>query len=80
MDLEGFFNQELYLNGNSYSLSTVNLLNDETLTMGNSIKILELVEVYIDFYGLDFWMLEKANGNGKSLHSFTLNSTKFIGT
>ena len=62
IDLEWFFNQELYLIGYAYSVTTVNLLHDETLTMNNILKMLDPVDGYIYFYGPDIGMLEKSTG------------------
>ncbi len=40
IDLEWFFNQEVYLIGYAYSITNTTLLHDETLTMENIIKML----------------------------------------
>ena len=62
LDLEWFFNQEVYLIGYAYNISTATLLHDETLTMENIQAMLEPVDGYIYFYGPDIGMLEKSTG------------------
>lgn len=62
IDLEWFFNQELYLIGYAYSVTNVTLLHDETLTMENIVAMLEPVDGFIYFYGPDIGMLEKNTG------------------
>lgn len=62
IDLEWFINQEIYLIGYAYNISTTTLLYDETLTMENILQMLAPVDGYIYFYGPDIGMLEKATG------------------
>ncbi len=62
MELECFFNQELYLIGYAYTVTSINLLYDESLTMDNILKMLEPADGYIYFYGPDIGMLEKSTG------------------
>jgi hypothetical protein len=62
MDLEWFPNQEVYLIGYGYNISTVTLLYDETLTMQHIQEMLAPVDGYIYFYGPDIGMLEKFTG------------------
>ena len=62
MDLEWFSNQEIYLIGYGYDISTTTLLYDELLTMENIQAMLAPVDGYIYFYGPDIGMLEKFTG------------------
>ncbi len=62
MDLEWFPNQEIYLIGYGYDISTTTLLYDELLTMENIKAMLAPVDGYIYFYGPDIGMLEKFTG------------------
>ena len=62
IDLEWFFNQEVYLIGYAYSITNTTLLHDETLTMENILKMLDPVDGFIYFYGPDIGMLEKNTG------------------
>lgn len=62
LDLEWFFNQEIFLIGYAYSITQHGQLHDETLTMNNILQMLEPVDGYIYFYGPDIGMLEKATG------------------
>ncbi len=62
LDLEWFFNQELYLIGYAYSVTNYGQLYDNTLTHENIVKMLEPVDGFIYFYGPDIGMLEKSTG------------------
>lgn len=62
IDLEWFFNQELFLVGYSYSITNHGQLYDETLSVDNIIRMLQPVDGYIYFYGPDIGMLEKSTG------------------
>ena len=62
IDLEWFFNQELFLVGYAYSITNYAQLYDESLNIDNIIRMLQPVEGYIYFYGPDIGMLEKSTG------------------
>jgi len=62
IDLEWFFNQEIFLVGYAHCVTDVTLLYDESLTMENIHAMLEPVDGYIYFYGPDIGMLEKNTG------------------
>jgi len=62
IDLEWFFNQELFLVGYAYSVTTFGQLYDESLNTENIIRMLQPVDGYIYFYGPDIGMLEKSTG------------------
>lgn len=62
IDLEWFFNQEIYLIGYAYDLSSATLLYDAELTIENVINMLKPVDGSIYFYGPDIGMLEKCTG------------------
>jgi len=62
LDLEWFFNQELYLIGYAYSITKYGQLYDESLTINNIRQMLQPVDGYIYFYGPDIGMLEKCTG------------------
>ncbi|MFH2094612.1 MAG: hypothetical protein ABIJ16_02840 [Bacteroidota bacterium] len=50
LDLEWFFNQEIFLIGYAYFITQHGQLHDETLTMNNILQMLEPVDGYIYFY------------------------------
>jgi uncharacterized protein YprB with RNaseH-like and TPR domain len=62
IDLEWFFNQELFLVGYAYSITKYGQLYDENLNMNNIAAMLQPVNGYIYFYGPDIGMLEKSTG------------------
>ncbi|HNQ67823.1 MAG TPA: ribonuclease H-like domain-containing protein [Bacteroidales bacterium] len=62
IDLEWFFNQELFLVGYAYSITNYGQLYDENLNTENIIRILQPVDGYIYFYGPDIGMIEKSTG------------------
>lgn len=62
IDLEWFFNQDIFLVGYAYSISRYGQLYDRTLTHQNVVQMLQPVDGYIYFYGPDIGMLEKATG------------------
>ena len=62
IDLEWFFNQELFLIGYAYSTTKYGQLYDENLNMNNISAMLRPVNDYIYFYGPDIGMLEKSTG------------------
>jgi hypothetical protein len=62
LDLEWFFNQEIFLIGYAYSLTNYGQLYDQTLTIENIKRLLEPIDGYIFFYGPDIGMLEKSTG------------------
>lgn len=62
IDLEWFFNQELFLVGYAYSITNHGQLYDESLNIDNIIRMLQPVDGYIYFYGPDIGMLEKSTG------------------
>ena len=62
IDLEWFFNQELFLVGYAYSITKYGQLYDENLNMNNIAAMLQPVNGYIFFYGPDIGMLEKSTG------------------
>ncbi|HNQ68812.1 MAG TPA: ribonuclease H-like domain-containing protein [Bacteroidales bacterium] len=62
IDLEWFFNQELFLVGYAYSITNYAQLYDESLNIDNIIRMLQPVNGYIYFYGPDIGMLEKSTG------------------
>lgn len=62
LDLEWFFNQELFLVGYAYSITNYSQLYDDTLNVDNIMKMLQPVDGYIYFYGPDIGMLEKSTG------------------
>ena len=62
IDLEWFFNQQIFLVGYAYSVTNYNQLYDENLNMYNIQRMLAPVDGYIYFYGPDIGMLEKNTG------------------
>jgi uncharacterized protein YprB with RNaseH-like and TPR domain len=62
IDLEWFFNQELFLIGYAYSITNCGQLYDENLNLNNIASMLQPVNGYIYFYGPDIGMLEKSTG------------------
>lgn len=62
IDLEWFHNQEIYLIGYAYDISSTTLLYDELLTIESVKEMLIPVDGSIYFYGPDIGMLEKCTG------------------
>ncbi len=62
IDLEWFFNQQIFLVGYAYSVTNYNQLYDENLNVYNIQQMLAPVNGYIYFYGPDIGMLEKNTG------------------
>ncbi len=78
LDAEWFQNQNIFLLGYAYNISTYNYLLEHQITKENIHKIFKPVDGFVFFYGPDIGMLEKNIGDALVYRYFCVNMLRLV--